>query len=243
MAVVPEINKINENIARFADGKKIRYVNINDKLADKNGVLFDGMTVDKLHPTREGLSDLGRRAEADPHRAARPARVDRPGAAADRRSEREKARRYVITRRTDHAADRGRGRKRFPALCLGLALQVAAPNASAQTWSADNGNGTYSNPLFYDEFSDPDLIRVGRDYYLTGTTMHAMPGLPVLHSTDLVNWEFMSYALDRLTSVPSSGSRMDGTFTARGSGRRHFVIPSSSRPMSRSSATIHRRTA
>jgi lysophospholipase L1-like esterase len=54
VAVVPEINKINENIARFADGKKIRYVNINDKLADKNGVLFDGMTVDKLHPTVKG---------------------------------------------------------------------------------------------------------------------------------------------------------------------------------------------
>ena len=43
---------------------------------------------------------------------------------------------------------------------------------------ADNGNGTFSNPLFYDEFSDRDLIRVGDDFYLTGTTMHSMPGLP-----------------------------------------------------------------
>lgn len=56
----------------------------------------------------------------------------------------------------------------------------------ATTWRSDNGNGTYSNPLFYDEFSDPDLIRVGEDYYLTGTTMHAMPCLPVLHARDLV---------------------------------------------------------
>ena len=70
------------------------------------------------------------------------------------------------------------------------------------TWIADNGNGTYSNPLFYDEFSDPDLIRVGRDFYLTGTTMHAMPGLPVLHSRDLVNWTFLSYACDRLDFGP-----------------------------------------
>ena len=54
IAVVSEINKINENIARFADGKKVRYVNINDKLADKDGVLYDGMTVDKLHPTVKG---------------------------------------------------------------------------------------------------------------------------------------------------------------------------------------------
>lgn len=79
---------------------------------------------------------------------------------------------------------------------------------SAQTWRADNGNGTFTNPIFYDEFSDPDLIRVGNDYYLTGTTMHAMPGLPVLHSRDLVNWEFLSYAVDKLDLGP--GYRLDG---------------------------------
>ena len=66
------------------------------------------------------------------------------------------------------------------------------------TWTADNGNGTFSNPLFFDEFSDPDMIRVGSDYYLTGTTMHTSPGLPVLHSKDLVNWTLLSYASDRL---------------------------------------------
>ena len=70
-------------------------------------------------------------------------------------------------------------------------------------WKADNGNGTFTNPLFYDEFSDPDLIRVGDDYYLTGTTMHAMPGLPVLHSKDLVNWEFLTYACPRLDFGPA----------------------------------------
>lgn len=66
------------------------------------------------------------------------------------------------------------------------------------TWSADNGNGTFTNPLFYEEFSDPDLIRVGDDYYMTGTTMHTIPGLPILHSKDLVNWELISYAVERL---------------------------------------------
>ena len=74
---------------------------------------------------------------------------------------------------------------------------------TAQTWIADNGNGTFTNPLFFDEFSDPDLIRVGADFYLTGTTMHSMPGLPVLHSRDLVNWTFLSYALDQLDLGPS----------------------------------------
>src|SRR5436305_10958083 len=74
--------------------------------------------------------------------------------------------------------------------------------AARATWMPDNGNGTYTNPLFYDEFSDPDLIRVGQDFYLAGTTMHAMPGLVVLHSQDLVNWKFLSYAVDRLDYGP-----------------------------------------
>ena len=68
---------------------------------------------------------------------------------------------------------------------------------SAQSWTADNGNGTYTNPLFYDEFSDPDILRVGDDYYLAGTTMHTVPGLVILHSKDLVNWENISYCFDR----------------------------------------------
>jgi xylan 1,4-beta-xylosidase len=75
-------------------------------------------------------------------------------------------------------------------------------NSAPHTWTSDNGNGTFSNPLFYDEFSDPDLIRVGADYYLTGTTMHTMPGLPILHSKDLVNWMHLGYAFDRLDLGP-----------------------------------------
>ena len=78
------------------------------------------------------------------------------------------------------------------ALCALFGLQC-----KAQSWSADNGNGTYTNPLFYDEFSDPDVICVGNDYYLAGTTMHSVPGLVILHSKDLVNWEFASYCFDR----------------------------------------------
>ncbi len=53
-AAVPGINRINENLARFADGKTIRFVNINDQLADANGKVFDGLLVDKLHPTLRG---------------------------------------------------------------------------------------------------------------------------------------------------------------------------------------------
>jgi beta-xylosidase len=83
-------------------------------------------------------------------------------------------------------------------LLAGAGLAPGADSSKSRSWAADNGNGTYSNPLFYDEFSDPDMIRVGSDYYLTGTTMHTMPGLPILHSRDLVNWRIIGYAFDRL---------------------------------------------
>jgi len=83
-------------------------------------------------------------------------------------------------------------------------------------WQSDNGNGTFTNPLFYDEFSDPDIIRVGDDFYFTGTTMHAMPGLPVLHSKDLVNWEFLGYALDKLNLGPEFRLEKGGSVYGQG---------------------------
>ena len=83
------------------------------------------------------------------------------------------------------------------AIIIVFAFHFSLFAAHAQSWTADNGNGTYTNPLFYDEFSDPDILRVGDDYYLAGTTMHTDPGLVILHSKDLVNWENISYCFDR----------------------------------------------
>ncbi len=74
---------------------------------------------------------------------------------------------------------------------------------AAKHWTADNGNGTYSNPLFYEEFEDPDVIRVGEDYYLAGTTMHMNPAVQLMHSRDLVNWELAGYCMDRLDLGPA----------------------------------------
>ncbi|MBN2594371.1 MAG: family 43 glycosylhydrolase [Sedimentisphaerales bacterium] len=87
-------------------------------------------------------------------------------------------------------------------------LVSAGTSGAAKSWTADNGNGTYSNPLFYEEFEDPDVIRVGEDYYLAGTTMHMNPALIVLHSKDLVNWELASYCMDRLDL--GSAFRLEG---------------------------------
>ena len=102
---------------------------------------------------------------------------------------------------------------RFVALVLfvGRALSslgaVSAPSAvspdAQRHWTSDNGNGTYSNPLFYEEFEDPDVIRVGEDYYLVGTTMHMNPAVQIMHSRDLVNWELVGYCLDRLDLDPA----------------------------------------
>jgi xylan 1,4-beta-xylosidase len=77
------------------------------------------------------------------------------------------------------------------------------PPAATKHWTADNGNGTYSNPLFYEEFEDPDVIRVGDDYYLAGTTMHMMPAVQIMHSKDLVNWELVGYCADKLDLGPA----------------------------------------
>ena len=77
------------------------------------------------------------------------------------------------------------------------------PSAAAWHWTADNGNGTYSNPLFYEEFEDPDIIRVGEDYYPAGTTMHVNPAVQIMHSKDLVNWELAGYCMNRLDLGPA----------------------------------------
>ena len=77
------------NLAKLADGRKVRFLNVNDKLADANGKLFDGMmNARQAASDADGLSGLGGRAEADLHRTARPARQGRPCAAAHGRSER-----------------------------------------------------------------------------------------------------------------------------------------------------------
>lgn len=64
--------------------------------------------------------------------------------------------------------------------------------------SADLGDGTYRNPVLAADWSDPDVLRHGDDYYLTASSFGRAPGLPLLHSRDLVNWTLIGHALDRL---------------------------------------------
>jgi beta-xylosidase len=70
-------------------------------------------------------------------------------------------------------------------------------NYVSKVWVADNGDGTYKNPVINADYSDPDVVRVGNDYYLVASSFDAVPGLPILHSKDLVNWKIIGHALIR----------------------------------------------
>ncbi|HEY4611866.1 MAG TPA: glycoside hydrolase 43 family protein, partial [Bacteroidota bacterium] len=59
------------------------------------------------------------------------------------------------------------------------------------------GDSTYSNPILFADYSDPDVIRVGDDYYMTSSSFSHFPGLPILHSNDLVNWKLIAHAVPR----------------------------------------------
>ncbi len=67
----------------------------------------------------------------------------------------------------------------------------------SKVWVADNGDGTYKNPVLYADYSDPDIERVGNDYYMTASSFSSIPCLPVLHSRDLVNWSIIGHALPK----------------------------------------------
>ena len=70
-------------------------------------------------------------------------------------------------------------------------------NVSAQKMQSDNGDSTYTNPVIYSDFPDPDVIRVDSAYYMVSTTMFIFPGVTILKSYDLVNWEYCSNAVQR----------------------------------------------
>ena len=73
-----------------------------------------------------------------------------------------------------------------------------AQNSVSQTWISDLGNGKYRNPVLNADYSDPDVCRVGDDYYMTASSFNCVPGLPILHSKDLVNWKLIGHAIQRL---------------------------------------------
>lgn len=81
--------------------------------------------------------------------------------------------------------------KRISCLIVLLAFRAEAQSILSEVWVPDLGNGAYKNPVLYAGYSDPDVVRVGTDYYLTSSSFNCVPGLQILHSKDLVNWSII----------------------------------------------------
>jgi beta-xylosidase len=88
-----------------------------------------------------------------------------------------------------------------------IPLSINAQDYVSKVWVSDLGNGTYKNPVLYADYSDPDVCRVGDDYYMTASSFNCIPGLPILRSKDLVNWTIIGHAIDKM---PGYASFTDG---------------------------------
>jgi beta-xylosidase len=83
--------------------------------------------------------------------------------------------------------------------CLLLIIQVS--DLTAQKLSGVNDDRKFSNPMIFADVPDMSMIRVGHTYYMSSTTMHMSPGIPIMKSNDLVNWQLISYCYDTLANI------------------------------------------
>lgn len=92
-----------------------------------------------------------------------------------------------------------------------IATTDAQDNYKSKVWSPDNGDGTFTNPVINADYSDPDVCvgASGEDYYMTASSFQCIPGLPVLHSRDLVNWKIINYAV---SSLPDNDTPQHGGY-------------------------------
>src|SRR5688500_6780295 len=81
---------------------------------------------------------------------------------------------------------------------LSTVAASSAPASQPALWRSDLGDGTYRHPILPADYADPDAIRVGNDFWMVSSSFSHVPGLPILHSTDLVNWRLVAHALPRL---------------------------------------------
>jgi len=88
--------------------------------------------------------------------------------------------------------------KKLPLLLIFAAMALPSQaQYRSEVWCPDNGDGTYKNPVINADYSDPDVCvgASGTDFYMTASSFNCIPGLPILHSKDLVNWEIVGHAL------------------------------------------------
>jgi beta-xylosidase len=99
---------------------------------------------------------------------------------------------------------------RHLAVLVFILLACGGQEAQSQPWIPDLGDGTYRNPVIHADYSDPDVVAVGRDFYMVSSSFNCVPGLPVLHSRDLVNWKIVNHIFvalppDSVFSFPQHG--------------------------------------
>jgi beta-xylosidase len=99
---------------------------------------------------------------------------------------------------------------RVAAIALSALLLGLAGSSERAPWVPDLGDGRYRNPILFADYSDPDAIRVGDDFYLTASSFNAVPGLPILHSKDLVGWRLINHALKHLVPEASFATPQHG---------------------------------
>ena len=104
--------------------------------------------------------------------------------------------------------------KRFVLVILSLVVCFVTSEAAGKRSGSTDG-AFVKNPMLWADVPDPDIIRVGDTYYLVSTTMHLMPGAPIMRSKDLKNWETVGYIFDKLTDSPKYDLK-EGTVYGRG---------------------------
>ncbi len=106
---------------------------------------------------------------------------------------------------------------RFCTLCIVslFLLQGFTFKQNNALLSSDNGDGTYTNPFINADYPDPDIIRVGEDYYMVSSSFVAMPGIPICHSKDLINWTIIGHAYDSITFQPQYRMEKEQTAYSR----------------------------
>lgn len=96
--------------------------------------------------------------------------------------------------------------------CILMVQSCTVPVQTTASLSSDNGDGTYTNPVINADYPDPDIIRVGEDFYMVSSSFVAMPGIPICHSKDLINWRIIGHVYDSITFRPQY--RMENEQTA-----------------------------
>lgn len=89
--------------------------------------------------------------------------------------------------------------KQIPMKSIRILLFFLLPvKLLSQPWIPDLGDGSFQNPVIHADYSDPDVIRVGADFFMVSSSFNCVPGLPLLHSRDLVNWRIVNHVFDRM---------------------------------------------